>query len=236
MTPREGRPSGSGLRHARWIRALLVSGLMFGGCTLPAPRFANFTPLTPDYEPGNVYSYGTGISPDLKRVAVLPLACEEQRPELQDGCNVLNPILQSELIKTRKFEVVCVSPESLRNRTGRLTWKGSEVMPRQIFDSLREVYGCDAVLFCQVTAFRAYEPLAIGWRMRLVNAQTGQTVWALDEIVDAGQPSVRDGAAHYASAELQSSQEDRGNWRLRNSPRQFGQYAAAQAFATLPTR
>jgi hypothetical protein len=109
-------------------------------------------------------------------------------------------------------------------------------MPKEFLDSLRGNYGCDAVLFCQLTTFRPYEPLAVGWRMRLVNAQTGQTLWAVDELLDAGQLSVSKGAAHYRPLELRSSNNDDGDWRLRNSPRQFGQYAAAQVLATLPSR
>ena len=73
---------------------------------------------------------------------------------------------------------------------GALALTGCEILPRNFCDSVRELSECDAVLFSQLTVFRAYEPLAIGLRMKLVNARTGQTLWAVDELVDAGENRV----------------------------------------------
>ncbi|MFO1475818.1 MAG: hypothetical protein U1F98_04100 [Verrucomicrobiota bacterium] len=131
-----------------------------------------------------------GLAPDVKRVAMLPLACEDKRIDLVDGCESLSTVLQSELIKTKKFEIVTVSRDLLRDRTGRPTWTGAEMLPPELFESLRQLYGCDAILFCQLTTFRPYAPLAVGWRLRLVDARTRQTLWATDEVFDAGARSV----------------------------------------------
>ena len=122
----------------------------------------------------------------------------------------------------------------LRSRTGQSGWTGAEVLPADFFESLRRAYGCDAVLFCQLTVFRAYAPLAVGWRMKMVDTRTRQILWAADEVFDAGQPSVLNGARHYQLAEHRASEPD--DWGIRNSPRQFGQYAAAQLAARLPDR
>jgi len=110
------------------------------------------------------------------------------------------------------------------------------VLPPDFFDSLREVYACDAVLFCQLTVFRAYKPLAVGWRLRLVDARTRQTLWEADELFDAGQQAVLNGAMHYQRAELRNQVPGEGGWLIQNSPRQFSQYAAAQVVETLPRR
>jgi hypothetical protein len=168
------------------------------------------------------------------RGAVLPLACETRRADLPEGCEALNPVLLAELAKTKKFEVVSVNSEMLRSRTGRSGWTGAEVLPADFFESLRRSYGCDAVLFCQLTVFHAYAPLAVGWRMKMVDTRTRQILWAADEVFDAGQPSVLSGARHYQLAEHRASEPD--DWGIRNSPRQFGQYAAAQLAARLPGR
>jgi hypothetical protein len=242
---------------AGWLIAGLVAGALLTGCAAPVNRL--FSP-TPDYRPENVFLYSGSLPADIKRVTVLPLACENQRSDLRDGCETLDPILLGELIRAKKFEVVSASPDLVRNRTGRFTWTGTEVLPRDFFSALREAYGCDAVLFCQLTVFRPYTPLAIGWRMKLVDARTRQTIWAADDIVDAGQPAVRNGLARYRQtevetpdaerenpfnqlldlplsyAEVRSSQASRENWIMRNSPQRFGQYAAAQLLTTLPSR
>jgi hypothetical protein len=237
--------------------ACLAAGALLTSCAGPASRPSS---PTSDYRPENVFVYSGTLPADLKRVTVLPLACENERADLRDGCEVLDPILQSEIVRTKKFEVVPASPELLRQRTGRLTWTGAEALPRDFFNSLREAYGCDAVLFCQLTVFRASAPLAIGWRVKLVDAHTRQTLWAVDDIVDAGQPAVLNGLERYrrtevqtlsddgekpfnqlldlplSYAEVRSSPANREKWLMRNSPRRFGQYAAAQLVATLPDR
>ena len=212
---------------------LLVACLFLAGCAVPVRQTGSHSP---DCRAEYVYLYWPTLPADVKRVAVLPLACEAWRTDLADGCEALAPILEAELVKTKKFEMIPVNPEILRNRTGRPKWTGAEVLPQEFLNSLREVYGCDAVLFCQLTAFRAYAPLAVGWRMRLVEVRTRQTLWAADEIFDAGQQVVMHGAAHYQFFEQQTRADAPEDWFMRNSPRRFGQYTVAQLIATLPDR
>jgi hypothetical protein len=211
----------------------LAACVLLAGCASPVFQNLGFSP---PYHPDNVFLYVPGLAPDVKRVAVLPLACDGQRVDLSDGCEMLNPVLKFELIKAKKFEIVSVSPDILRSRTGRATWTGAEMLPPDLFETLRQLYGCDAILFCQLTAFRAYAPLAVGWRMKLVDARTRQTLWAADEVFDAGEPAVHAGASYYESDELRIPRHKPENWLVLNSPRQFGQYSAAQLLATLPTR
>jgi hypothetical protein len=222
------RPRHSRSGNRARLTSLLAACAMSAGCSTSA-RHAGV--LSPEYRPENIFTY-SHLPSYFQRVAVLPLACEAARADLPEGSEVLNPILLAELAKTQKFEVVSVNSEMLRSRTGQSGWTGAEVLPSDFFESLRRSYGCDAVLFCQLTVFHAYAPLAIGWRMKMVDTRTRQILWAADEVFDAGQSSVLNGARHYQLAERQSSVPD--DWAIRNSPRQFGQYAAAQLTARLP--
>ena len=210
---------------------LFAAGVLLAGCATPARPLAL---LAPEYRPENTFAYPSVIPLSLQRVAVLPLACEEPRADLPDGCEALNPVLLAELAKTKKFEVVAVNRENLRSCTGRAGWTGAEILPADFFNSLQRIYGCDAVLFCQLTVFHAYAPLAVGWRFKMVDTRTRQILWASDEIFDAGQPAVLNSARRYQLAELKSATAD--GWAMQNSPRQFGQYAAAHLLATLPGR
>jgi len=208
-----------------------------------------------DLKSQNVFTSSPILPKDLKRVVILPLAFEQPRVALGSGCEMLDPVLQTELIKTKKFEVVAASPEILRSLTGRLSWTGAEILPADFFDSLQRVYGCDAVLFCQLTAFHAYAPLAVGWRMKLVDAHTQKIIWAADEVFDANEPAVAKGAEQfqkqqqnvhgetksflktllrYADREPPSALDDQ--WDILNSPRYFGQFSAAKLLQTLPER
>jgi hypothetical protein len=216
-----------------WTTVLLAACTVLTGCMTPTTQRGMFAA---DYQPGNVFARSSILPAGLKRVAVMPLACEAQRSDLADGCEVLGPILDAELIKTEKFEVVSANPENLRNLTGRSNWTGTEALPADFFESLREAYGCDAVLFCQLTVFRAYEPLAVGWRMKLVDARTRLIIWASDEVFDAARPSVLGGASRFPWLEHKTLAEKSDDWSLRNSPRRFGQFSAVRVLATLPSR
>lgn len=189
--------------------------------------------LVPSYQPDNVHRAAAALPKDVRRVVVLPLACDMRSSELTEGCDVLGPILSAELIKTKKFEVVEIASEVLAARTGRTIWKASDPLPADFFDVVREATGCDAVLFAEITVFRAYAPMVVGWRLRLVDLRSRESLWAADEVFDAGRASVAVGARRYGRKEIDSHANQ---WSVLNSPRQFGRYAAATLLEALPER
>ena len=209
---------------------------------------------SPPPEP-NVFISSPILRGDLKRVLVLPLACDESDGSLSDGCQMLDPVLHSALTKTAKFEVAVTTPETLRRCTGKLSWTGGEVLPADFFSSLRNVYGCDAVMFCQLTVLRASPPLAVGWRLKLVEVKTGKILWATDEIFDASNLSVAKSAQRFQKREqphhsvfygaysfvawclntpTRSALDDQ--WNILHSPRFFGEYSLENLLQTLPKR
>lgn len=214
------------------LLGLLITVLMIlPGCMLPqrAPRLV----ATP-YRPQNVFLWGSGLPSQIRRVALLPMACDLEVPEMVDGRDTLEPIVRRELAKIRRFELIPVSSEMLSSKTGRPAWGCEEALPNDLFSWLGDACGCDAVLFCRLTVFRGYAPLAVGWRMRLVDVHTHSTLWAGDEVFDAGERAVQAGARHYQLAVRQNCAPVPDEWVIENSPRQFGQFAAAQLLATLP--
>lgn len=202
----------------------------------------------------NVFAASSVLPPDIKRVVMLPLACDESRMDLYDNCEKFGLVLQSELIKTERFEVVLANSETLRISTGKLSWTGAEALPENFFTSLNQVYDCDAVLFCQLTALHGYPPLAVGWRLKLVDSRTKKIIWAADEIFDASNPKTAKMAQKYQSHVQQTDEKAKtffklaltyanretpeigGQWDILHSPRFFGRYAAAALLETLPKR
>jgi hypothetical protein len=225
-TPRIGW-RGLGRFLTFWIAVVMISP----GCVMPqrAPRL-----VATEYRPQNVFVWGSGLPPQIRRVALLPMACDREIPEMTDGRDTLEPIVRRELAKIRKFEIIPVGSETLRARTGQPAWGCEEALPHDLFSWLSDTCGCDAVLFCRLTVFRGYAPLAVGWRMRLIDIRTHSTIWAGDEVFDAGERAVQAGARHYQLAQRQNCAAVPDEWVIENSPRQFGQYAAAQFLATLP--
>ena len=189
-----------------------------------------------DYQPDNVYAYPAKLSLNLQRVAVLPVAAESPDGDLPEGCAALTPVLWDQLVKTKKFEVVAVDAAKLRSRTGQANWTGMETLPADFLAFLRREYGCDGVLFAELTAYHAYAPLAVGWRLKLVDARSGQIVWAADELFDAARPGVSRAAQKFEQPGFILPFLRDENWVAINSPSRFGRYSAAALLDTLPDR
>lgn len=235
---------------------LVAIGLMMS-CSPVFAGGSNLHPAAPA-DPGpmqNTFDSSSELPVDIRRVVMLPPASDRFNGPLADGCQMIGPILQAELIKTGKFEVVAGDAETLRNCTGRLSWTGEEALPANFFDSLKQFYGCDAVLFCHLTMIRSSPPLAIGWRLKLADVKTGKILWAADEIYDANNPDVAKAAQLYQKREqphqslvfhiysflawcintpTRSALDDQ--WNILHSPRYFAEFSADQVLKTLPPR
>jgi hypothetical protein len=212
-----------------WI---VLAGLLaaLSGCSLPRNAI-----LTSTCRPENIYAPHPQLPADLRRVVVLPTAADTHHAERLEGRDTLEPVLVTELIKTRLFEVVCADPAEVIGRTGERDWASTEALPANFFTSMRDAYDCEAVLFAELTVFRPYPPIAVGWRLKLVDARTLQILWAGDEVFDAGKVAVREAARRYALRE-QRSRKGADGWAAGKSPRLFGQYATASLLDTLPKR
>lgn len=216
-----------------WPAGLIALSTLLAGCQ-NAPF--HITLLQGTYHPNNIYVNPSGLSPNLRRVAVLPIAAETDGENLPEGCAALTPVLWDQLIKAKKFEVVMVNPACLRSGTGQPAWTGGEDLPADIMRVLRQEYGCDGVLFAELTAYRAYPPLAVGWRLKLVDAHTGRIIWAADEMFDAARPAVYHGVQRFTDPGLTQSLFCDDNWWAADSPTQLGRFAAARLLKSLPNR
>lgn len=213
----------------------LVVGLaaMGGGCqSTHATRRAAAKP----YEPSNVFRSAPQLPPTLQKVAVLPLAWSGADTALVAGGRAVEPILLAELRKRQAFAVVAVTREQLLEWTGRTDWGLDHALPADFFSRLHQATGCDGVFLAQLTVYRAYPPLAVGWTMRLVDGREPLTWWSLDETFDAGAPSVARAAELYGDRELGLPCAALDRSAILQSPRRFAQYTANACLATLPSR
>jgi hypothetical protein len=225
------RPAAKQLRAGKWLGQLvcacgwLAAGGLFGNLVHAAE------PL-----PDNVFARASVLPADLQRVVVLPLAADGPDADLPAGCEALQPVIFDELIRMEKFEVVSARPENLRAGTGRAAWTGTEPLPAAFFDSLQREYGCDAVLFCELTVYHAYAPLAIGWRLKLADVRTHQIIWSADEVFDSHRSAFNWDITEFFEARDSLATKAETRWRLLNSPLQFGRLTVAEILNTLPVR
>lgn len=214
----------------------LLATMTFSGC-----QTTGLSPLawSAGYKPDNIFKRSNLLEANVKRIVVLPIVATDSRSGLAEARESLHPVLLAELMKTKRFEVLSASPKQLDQKTGRQVWSAADVLPSNFFEILRESYGCDAVLFAELTEYRAYAPLAVGWRFQLVDARTKYPIWAGDELFDARKPEVLAAVRRSAGATgswAWQSEESGSDWVLLHSPKRFAEYAAAQMFDTLPTR
>ena len=219
-------------RLVRFTGFTAICGVLVSCQTTPLQT----TVFRRDFSPDNVFVYPKKLTLDFRRVAVLPIAAASATGDLPAGCEALAPVLLEQIGKTKKFEAVPVNGNNLRARTGQSAWTGREVLPPDFFAYLRREYDCDGVLFVELTAYRAYAPLAVGWRFKLVDARTQQIIWAADEMFDATQPSVQRAAVKFEQEKPVLPLVAENNWVALNSPRRFGRYSAAALLETLPER
>jgi hypothetical protein len=227
---KHAKRAGVPIRCLARLTGVLAFGWLLTGCaTPPVPDFVV-------YNPNNVHRSTSSLPVSVQRLTLLPMSCASANFDLAEARASLEPILRTALIATKRFEVVQATPEMLRSRTGQSAWTGEEPLPADFFESLQATSGCDAVLFSEITVFRGYAPLAIGWRFRLVDVRTRQILWSADEIFDASLVLVTNGARQFDRLEAKATSTPSDGWAILNSPRRFGRYTVSTLLATLPER
>ncbi len=221
------------LRAACSVLALVVFLCVSMGCA--TPDFSDLV-IGSNYVPQNVHRSQPRLASNIRRLAVLPMTSTQTTAQYGAGLELLSPILLDEMSKTRKFEVISVSSERLRHWTGRSSWNAEENLPPDLLQVLRTELACDAILFSRLSLFHPYPPLAVGWNLKLVDANDTNLLWAADEVVDASDQSVASGARRYQKAREHHSAHVADSRSILLSPKRFGQYAASAILTSLPTR
>ena len=184
--------------------------------------------------PGRQFSnvFSTSLPASVRRVAMLPIYSPQT---IGDAQRDLDTIFSSELTKMLRFEVVPISRSDLAAYAHREQIASSDIVPPEVFAAIREKSGADAVLFTDITHYRAYRPISIGVRAKLIDIRSLQPVWSIDSVLDSANSRVADAAREYGSDGSRSDRPAQSELVLQ-SPRRFGAFVAHQIFSTLPVR
>lgn len=168
----------------------------------------------------------------IKRVILLPLAGGSvASPE---SVSALDPVLIAALQLQNRFEVVPLTREECRRYFQNDEISSVSAIPANLLSVLKREYAADAVLFVDLTVYRAYHPLAIGLRAKLATLEEAHLVWTFDTVFSADDPAVADNAVRFLKSRDQGGLPADLIAVDLESPVRFGTYASTAMFATLP--
>lgn len=216
-----------------WKATVLAAFLPFlAGCSTKQLK----DPITgPSFQVSNVFRKEPVLPEQVRRVAVLPLTYKEASVAFVAGQQSLEPVFQSELTKTGRFEAIWVRPDQLKQWTGRERFDAYEELPKNLFKLLAEKTGSDAVLFVALSEYKAYPPILIGWRMKLAG-NDADVLWAVEEMFDASEHAVSNAARRYDREHSRNNPVLEDSRSILLSPTRFGQYTLEAVLETLPNR
>jgi len=220
------------------LRSLLCLGvvaatLVMAGCN-SVPKIAERAGLDQgaNYQPVN-FRGESRLPVDIRRVALLPIyGGVVAGPE---SAAALDPVLLSALQQQNRFEVVVVSRADCHRLFGAEEFSSVAALPAGFLEKLAQVYAVDAVIFTDLTVYRAYRPLSVGFRSKLASTRDVRLVWAFDEVFSADDQRMRNSVRSYYQRGDRNAPFDAMQAALQ-SPLRFGAVAVEIMCRTLPPR
>jgi hypothetical protein len=209
------------------ISAALVLLALVGGCSTPIMQ--DPARVGPFFRPVN--HTGEASITGIRRVVLMPLFAGEVAPA--ESALALDAVLASALQAEQRFEVVVLTREECRQLFRATELSSTSALPHDFLAVLRRQFAADAMMFVDLTVFRGYRPLGIGFRAKLASLDGGRLIWSFDNIYSTLDPTVVNGARHHFLRTASEVPADLSVGVL-HSPTQFGAYAASSMFSTLP--
>jgi hypothetical protein len=209
--------------------ALLLGIAFFSGCQSDRlkhePDVLSFVPTN--------YTHNVVYPETLRRVAVLPVWFDAERPE---SVSEYQEALVAQLAERGLFEVVRITSDMIEARYHRKQFASWEMLPTDFQDWIQSIWGADAVLFTDVSRFDPYMPLQVSFRTKLLSTQSVSLIWSFDHHFDSGDPSIAMGAKRYSRGQFHRAYPLDKTTAITISPFRFWQYILSTAFSTLPSR
>jgi hypothetical protein len=211
------------------VAAGLCLAFVSGCSSIPKLGRSSSTPAA--FVPSN-HEGDAKLPAGLRRVVLLPLAGSDvASPE---SVCALDPVIVSALQRQNRFEVVPLTRDECRRYFQTDEISSVSEIPANLMSVLQREYAADAVLFIDLTVYRAYHPLAIGLRAKLATIGSAHLVWTFDNVFSADDPSVANSAVAYLKPRDQNGLPSDMITVDLESPVRFATYASAAMFATLP--
>jgi len=189
--------------------------------------------IGPFYTVGNVYMIPDGLNKNVRRVAILPLIPSRGNRDSERGVPYMQPILNEEFSRNRIFDVVTVTPDRLKRLFNRQAIYADDPLPHDFLTTIGKETGCQAILFAELTTFRAYPPVALGWKLHLFDLESEELIWAVDEVFDGGQSPVANSLRRHIRKNHSTHGAAATEILVLDSPREMARFSLSQLTPTL---
>ena len=215
------------------LRFLILTALVItlGGCAAFKKR-NDPTYIGPFVGISNVYQ-PAGLPANLQRVTVLPLVPARGNRDAERGVPLIKQVFVEEFSRARVFDVVGVSPRHLDQLTGVRALHADSPLPVDFVENIRRGTACEAILFTELTTYRAYPPVAVGWKLHLFNLESEQLIWAVDEVFDTGQAPVANALRRHMRENLSPNNVAPTEIIVLDSPRELARFSLGALISTI---
>ena len=208
--------------------ALILSSL---GCT-QISKLSDASYTGPFHTVANVYISPDGLPANLQRVAVKPLLPGRGNRSAERGVPLIQQLFTEELSRARIFDVVSLTRDRLDTLIGVPALYADSPLPVEFISKIKEETGCQALLFAELTTFRAYPPVAVGWKLHLFDLETEELIWAADEVFDGGQATVANALRRHIREKLSPNNAAATHLLVLDSPREMARFSLGELIGT----
>jgi hypothetical protein len=218
---------------SKMLKSILAGALILGplGCAQIAKR-SDPSYTGPFHAVANVYISPDGLPTNLQRVAVMPLVPGRGNRSAERGVPLIQQVLTEELSRARIFDVITLTPDKLDTLVGVQALYADSRLPIGFTSRIEEETGCQAILFAELTTFRAYPPVAVGWKLHLFDLASEELIWATDEVFDAGQATVANALRRHIREKLSPNNAAATQLLVLDSPREMARFSLGELIGT----
>ncbi len=194
----------------------------------------------PFHEVHNYYSAANGWQDEIQVVAVMPLVSGRGNEGSQQGVEQMQPVLTEELARFDQFEAITITQEKLTGLVGVKQVRPLEPLPnkfQEIIKHLNKEKGTrqvvDAIMFCELSTYRPYPPLAMGWKMHLYDMKSQELIWAFDEVFNVGDTRMNNSARRFLRNQRLTTMANFSEIMIFDSPRALARYSLHEIMGTM---
>ncbi|MEO7597406.1 MAG: hypothetical protein ABIV50_00625 [Opitutus sp.] len=208
----------------------VIGSVWISGCMVPPVSDSART--GPFFKATN-HTGDAQLPPNVRRVVLLPIASGTVAPA--ESVGALDAVFLTELQRKNRFEVVTLTRSDCLQRFQAEEYSSVSALPADMLKRLQREFAADAVMFVDLTVFKAYRPMALGIRSKLATlGENVHLIWTFDNVYSAADGAVANSArAHFMEGDRGGVPADLTPSVLQ-SPSRFASYVASDMFATLP--